>query len=180
MSSDLEILAAPFLAAAAVLAVSGATKLRNPAPASVAMRSVGLGGSTTTARALGAIELVVGVAALVAPVRATALLLAVAYAGLAAFAVLVLRTRPGADCGCFGATSAPVGVAHVALDAAAALVALGVAVDPLGSTADLLADQPVAGVPFVVLTGLLAWLVVVTMTDLTALLRTVRTRGGAG
>lgn len=178
MSSDLEILAAPFLATAAVLAVSGAAKLRDPRPAARVLHDAGLRESTASARAIGVVEVTVGVAALLAPVRVSAIALAAAYGALTVFAVHVRRRRPGADCGCFGSSSAPVGPAHVAVDVGAALVASAVAAAPIGSTAGLLADQPLAGVPFVALTGVLAWLLVVTMTDLTALQRAVRTTGG--
>ena len=157
MSSDLEILAAPFYAAAVVLAVSGATKLRDPSPAAQALRTAGLRATATTTRAIGVGELAVGIAALVAPVRVTAVALAVAYGALFGFAAFVSARRPGTDCGCFGTTSAPVGRAHL--------------------TIDVLADQPFGAAPFVVLTGVLSWLVVVTMTDLTTVLRATSSSG---
>jgi len=180
MSSDLEMLAAPFYAAAVVLAVSGATKLRDPVPAAQALRTAGLRATTTSSRAIGVAEIGVAVSALVAPVRVTAIALALAYGALAAFAAFVMVRRPGTDCGCFGTSSAPVGPAHLTIDVAAALVALGIAIAPLRSTIDVLADQPFAAAPFVVLTGVLSWLVVVTMTDLTTVLRATSSSGGAG
>jgi hypothetical protein len=93
------------------------------------------------------------------------------------FAAYLLRREPDTDCGCFGTPSAPVGAAHLIVDGAAAVVAAAVAVDPFGSLTDVLGAQPLAGVPFAALTALLAWLTVVTMTDLTTLLRVARAGG---
>jgi hypothetical protein len=174
MPPDPGILAAPFAAASTVLAYSGLTKLARPAPAARTLALVGLPSGRGAVRALGLVELMVGAVALVTAQRVAAVALALVYGALAAFAVSLLRRAPDADCGCFGASSAPVGAAHVVVDVVAAAVALVVAIAPFGSLADVLADQPLAGVPFAVLTALLAWLTVVTMTDLTALARAAR------
>jgi hypothetical protein len=177
MTSDLGVLAAPFFAASAVLAWSGGTKLARPTPAAQTMHRVGLPASLGAARALGATELAIGVAALLSAHRVAALALAAVYLALGVFAAYLLRREADAECGCFGTSSAPVGTAHLIVDGAAAAVAVAVAVDPFGSLTDVLGAQPLAGLPFAALTALLAWLTVVTMTDLTTLLRVARAGG---
>jgi hypothetical protein len=53
-------MAGPFVAIAAVLAVSGGVKVRRPTPTAQALTAVGLPGSTIVVRALGGAETVVG------------------------------------------------------------------------------------------------------------------------
>ena len=89
------------------------------------------------------------------------------YAGFAWFARrLQAKTRGAAPCGCFGASSAPVGTLHVAINLVTA-VGVGIAaVDAPGAVWDAAADTPWAGLPFVGLTLLLTWLLYIALTTL--------------
>ena len=94
-------------------------------------------------------------------------LVAVSYLGFAWFARrLDTKTRGSAPCGCFGASSAPVGTLHVVVNL---LIAVGVgiaAIDAPGPVWDAAADTPWGGVPFVGLTMLLAWMLFIALTVL--------------
>jgi hypothetical protein len=117
------------VAAAALLAVAGAAKLRTPAPAASMLvgfwpRLRPLGRARTVARGVAAVELGVGVACVALGGRITAALLAVCYLALTAVAVRLATGAQPASCGCFGAADGDVGPAHVVLDCCAAAVAV--------------------------------------------------------
>jgi hypothetical protein len=132
-----EYASGPFLAACALLVCAGAAKLRS------------------SRRALGFVEIAVGGSG-AATGRGGAVVVAALYLALAAYALRLLVTAPGAPCNCLGARTAPVAVAHVGLDIGAALVAVAGAFGPSPLTG--LADQPLAGVPYLVLTACCLWL----------------------
>ncbi len=138
----------PFLAACALLAWSGAAKLASPRSTGAAARAIGLPSSSGAVRAFGAIELGAAGAGAGAG-HGGALLVASVYAGLAVMALRLLRRAPTTPCGCLGPSTTPASRVHVAVNSAAALVAVGAAFDgpPLAGVAEL----PLAGVPFVVL-----------------------------
>ncbi len=126
----MDLLAGPFLAAAALLVLAGAQKVLDPLPLVRALRSMGLPGGAPAVRGLAALEVVVGLAALTGT-RTAALAVAASYA---LFTVVVLRAllRGGvlASCGCFGRADTPPTRTHVAVTGGAAAVALGVAAFP--------------------------------------------------
>lgn len=158
-------LAGPFAVAAVLLALGGAAKALQPADTANALGSLGLPGSRTIVRAGGALELVIGVSALVYGLRAFALLMAVSYAAFAAFVVLALRRgTPISSCGCFGKADTPPSRVHVAVNLAAAIVATAVAVAPVGSITDVLADQPLLGLPFLLLVAVGVYLTFLALT----------------
>jgi hypothetical protein len=125
------IVAAPFLAAAALLVVAGGPKIVDPMPLVRALRSVGLPAGRQLVRAFALAEVALGVAALVHPSRTTALLVAAAYAGFTAFVGLALA-RGGVleSCGCFGTADTPPTRAHAVLTAVLAVAAGTLAVAP--------------------------------------------------
>jgi hypothetical protein len=136
----------PYLAAAVLLVVAGAAKVRDPGDLATAA-PVGSG----TVRALAAGELVLGVLAVVRPSTVTAALVALSYVAFAAY-VLWLRTTGGplATCGCFGAVDTAPTRTHVAVDVALAVSAAAVAVGDVGGwLPDVLAGQPGGGWPLV-------------------------------
>ncbi|GIU86678.1 MAG: hypothetical protein KatS3mg009_1193 [Acidimicrobiia bacterium] len=138
----------PFLAACAVLGVAGAAKLRDPRPTVLAARAAGLPASAAAVRVLGAAELAVAAAG-AALGGAAAAAVAAAYLALAAVAVRLVRRAPRTPCGCLGASAAPATWVHVAVDGAAAVfAAVAVAAPPPPA---VVADQPLHGVPFLVL-----------------------------
>ena len=160
-------LAGLVFAAALLLGSAGVGKAARPGATRIALRSAGLPASELAARALGVAEVAIAVAALLVGGPVATGLVALSYLGFACFARrLDTRTRGSAPCGCFGASSAPVGTLHVAINL---LIAVGVAiaaVDAPGPIWDAAGDTPWAGVPFIGLTLLLTWLLYAALTTL--------------
>lgn len=178
--------------AAAVLVVAGAAKVRTPGATSRALRLAGLPDDERLVRLLGAGEVALGLAALLAVPFAT-LGVGAAYVAFTVFAVRQ-RRDPAADCGCFGTDATPLTRLHVVVDVALALgcvlaivvttpvglVATGaVAAPPVGSVwtaasayavegpASLLGSQGVAALLVaVVVLAAATWLVRVLLVDL--------------
>jgi hypothetical protein len=137
------VLDAPFMLAAALLLVAGVAKLHAPAPTVQALTDAGWPGSRGLVRGLGAVEVVVGLAALLLGGRPAAVALLVAYLGITAVAWRQRRT--GADCGCFGASRAPVSGVHLGVNAAAVGVAgAGIGLPPAALPATLGGEPLVA------------------------------------
>jgi hypothetical protein len=116
------LLLGPLGIVSTVLVVAGIWKAVRPAPARVALRSLGLPLPGVVVGAVGVAEAAVGIAALSGGGRALAALVAGCYL---VFAAVAWRLRDGdVGCGCFGAASTtPPGLLHVAVN----LVAAGVA-----------------------------------------------------
>jgi hypothetical protein len=148
------VLAGPFAIITVVLALGGALKTIDPVPTSNALRSLRVPLAPGLVRVGGAFELIVAVAALVTGEAAPAVVVALSYAAFAAVVVLALVAhRPISSCGCFGKVDTPPSWIHVAIDIAAAGVAAAAAFAETTEIAlpDVLAKQPLAGVPFVLL-----------------------------
>jgi hypothetical protein len=121
------LVAALTAAAAALLVVAGAAKLRTPAPAATMLAGLGVrpfARARVAARSAAAVEIGVGLAALTFGGRIAAAALAACYLALTAVAVRLATGPEPAPCGCFGAADGDVGLAHVVLD----VVALGIAI----------------------------------------------------
>lgn len=116
-------IAGPYVAACALLVVSGAGKLARPAPSRVAVRAAGLPGAVAVVAGFGAIEVVSGVTGALFGGPA-ALAVAACYVALTAFAFRLLRHAPATPCACLGSSSAVVTPMHVGLNAVAAVVAI--------------------------------------------------------
>lgn len=118
------------LAIAAPLLYAGATKLLDPARFSEAVPRLGfafLSEIRGAAPVIGAMELLIGAAMVVAPVPATALVAGLLYLFFAA-ALLRARLRgSNGDCGCFGALGGTIAVASVARNGAFVVAAVGLA-----------------------------------------------------
>ncbi len=96
-----------------------------------------------------------------------ALLVAASYLAFALFVIGALRAgKPLSTCGCFGKVDTPPTAVHVVIDLAAVAVATGVAIAPGASLPDVLSDQPLAGVPFVLLASIGVYLVFLAFTAL--------------
>ena len=156
-----QILAAPYLAAAALLVVAGAPKVVDPMPMVRALRSTSLPAGRALVRTFAVGELLVGAAALLLPGRTTAALVCAAYLAFTGFVGLAL-VRGGVleSCGCFGKADTPPTRAHLAVTALLALAAGALAVAPPGGpvwTADTL-TRPATSVllAFAVLLAVLA------------------------
>ena len=96
------------------------------------------------------------------------MLVAASYVGcFVLFVIGALRAgKPLSSCGCFGKVDTPPSIVHVAIDLVAAAVAIGVAVASDAALPDVLADQPLAGVPFVLLVLIGVYLVFLAFTVL--------------
>ena len=168
-------LAGPFAIAAALLALGGAAKAAQPSDTAHALGMLGLPGSRLFVRAGGVAELVIGVGALVYGLRIFAVLVAVSYAVFAGFVALALRRgAPISSCGCFGKADTPPSIVHLVVNISAALVAVGLAADPVGGITDVVADQPLLGVPFLLLVAVGVYLTFLVLTLLPRTLATLR------
>ncbi len=103
---------------------------------------------------------------------AAAIVVAVAYGALTVAALLLWRRAPETPCGCIGASTAPASGAHVAVNAGAAVAAAIAAFGPRPFT--VVADQPLGGVPFLVLVAVAAVSAALVADSLPALRATAR------
>jgi uncharacterized membrane protein YphA (DoxX/SURF4 family) len=156
----MDLLTGAFQILAAVIAVGGLTKVAAPDPFATTLRALQLPGGRVAARVSGVAEVVIGVGAIVVGGRVAALVVAATYAVFAL--VVVAARRAGAEsCGCFGAVAAPPSTVHVVVNTTSAAIALLAAVEgPLG-LADVLAEQPLAGIPYLMTIAVGVWLTVV-------------------
>jgi uncharacterized protein YjeT (DUF2065 family) len=152
--SNLDALASgPYLAACALLVVTGVAKLRQPQATAAAVRAAfRFGVPDELVRGFGAVEVAAGVGAAIGG-GAAAAAVAVLYAAFVGVALQLRRRAPDANCGCIGARSGHVSAAHIVTSIAAFTVAtVYVATGGAGVVAVLRA-QPLGGAPFVALTA---------------------------
>jgi hypothetical protein len=141
------VLEAWFFIAAALLVLSGGSKIVDPAPTRGALTASGLPGVAWAALLLGVIEIFAALAGIVIGGWA-AFLVAAIYLGFAGFvAIALVRRLPIQSCGCFGKVDTPPTWSHIVFNFISAAVAGGIAV---GSSApiDLLFDQSLLGLPY--------------------------------
>lgn len=161
------MLAGPFAVAAALLGLGGASKAVDPSDTAGALSTLGLPSSRVLVRVGGVTEAVIGGAALAFGNRGSAVLVGLSYLGFLGFVVLALvRHAPLSSCGCFGKVDTPPSIVHVVLDALAVLVAGGVALDPGVGLTEVVADQPMLGLPFLLLLVVGVYLAFVALTVL--------------
>lgn len=163
-------------AAAALLLLAGLPKLWAPEAGRSAVVTARLPWAWTRSRWLvrstGVAEVAVAVSVVVLGGRVAAALVAVTFLALAAFSWRMLRVAPaGTGCGCFGSAAGPVSRWHVGTNLAFAAVAAAALVRPPASLWAELGTQPWAGVPLLVLTGLLTYCAYLLMTALPSLLQ---------
>jgi hypothetical protein len=165
-------LAGPFAAMAVLLGAGGVAKLLRPQATARALAAASLPHSVPAVRVGALAELGVGIVALAVGGPAGPLLVAAVYLGFVAFLARSMRRARGAgSCGCFGATDAPPTLVHVGFDVLAAAAAAGAALTGWPGVGPVVADQPGAGFPFLVLVGVTAFLGYLTLTALPAVLR---------
>lgn len=144
--------AGPFLVAALLLTVAGALKANDPATTAGALRRAGLPVPPVVVRVGGACEVLVGVAAIVTGAPLAAAVVALSYLLFTAFVVVALRRHlPIGSCGCFGKVDTPPSFVHLVLNIGAIVTATAVALGPGGGIGDVLADQELLGIPFLLL-----------------------------
>jgi uncharacterized membrane protein YphA (DoxX/SURF4 family) len=128
---------------AAVLVLSGIAKVRQPTALVQPLRTLHLPATRRAARAIGVVEVGVGVATLVSSHAAAMAALALVWIGLLAAAVGLSRDA-GADCGCFGEASRPVGPVHLVVNTVFSIAAVASTFDPAPAIWDL-PDAPALG-----------------------------------
>lgn len=125
-AEDPQALTALLWLAGLLLAAAGVGKLRHPALASAAFGKAHLPTGVWSIRAFAAGEIVLGAAAVLAPVPALVAATAAAFAAFAVFtAALLARGERSVSCGCFGTADVGLSWAHPVLNAALAAAVLG-------------------------------------------------------
>lgn len=159
--------AGPFLVAALLLTVAGALKAYDPATTAGALRRAGLRVPSGAVRVGGALEVVIGIAAVITGGPIAAGLVALSYLLFTAFVVVALtRHLPIGSCGCFGKIDTPPSAIHVVLNLGAVVTATAVALGPGGGIGDVLADQELLGLPFLLFVATATYLAFVALTTL--------------
>ncbi|MGH3442705.1 MAG: MauE/DoxX family redox-associated membrane protein [Nitriliruptorales bacterium] len=161
-----------------LLVLAGVSKLARPSGTRHALRLARLPDGLWLVRGLALGEVAVGAAVLLAGGPLAASALALSYG---AFAVFSLRQRArSADCGCFGDEAAPAGWSHVMVDLLGAAAGGAAAVVGAPALFDVLAGEPLGGVPALALLVLVTLLLRLALTALPDLLATVaQSRGEA-
>ncbi len=154
--------------ASGLLAVAGVAKSLAPSGTVQALRAAGLPASPLLVRCLGATELAVGAATIVVGGWVLPAVVALYYAGFTGFVVMRLRAGDTAGCGCFGATTSPLTAGHLVANVAAMVTAVLFVADPAPSLSTVLADQPWAGIPYLMIIALGVTLSVAVLTVLPA------------
>ena len=162
------MLEAWFFIAAALLVISGGSKLIDPAPTRGALAAANLPKGPWTAPLVGVIEIAAGIAGTVFGGPAS-MAVGMVYLGFAGFVALaLLRHLPVQSCGCFGRPDTPPTWGHLVFNlistAAAAALALTGRI-PL----DTLAGQPLAAVPYLGFVALGVWVVYLLLAELPTL-----------
>jgi hypothetical protein len=170
------VLAGAFAVATIVLALGGSLKALEPDDTAHALRALGLPCGSLLVRVGGAIEALVAIGALVTGNPVLAAIVAASYLAFALVVVVALRSgKPISSCGCLGKVDTPPSRVHVGIDLAFAGVAVGTAF--VGASEvnlpDVLSEQPLAGIPFLLLVAIGVGLVFLA---LTALPKTLATR----
>ena len=168
MTPDMDAATALYASAAVLLVIAGAVKVIRPATTAALIEDLGapVRGPLTGPRlalALGVVEIVLGLAALVAEIPAVALAVGLLYL---VFAVVVIRAMSlgATSCGCFGRVDAPPTWFHVIGNTA--LAACSFVAVAGRSPLEVMEDQPAGGVGFVLMIGVLAGLELVFFTAL--------------
>lgn len=167
------VLEAWFFIAAALLIVSGGSKIYDPAPTAGALDAAGLPGGAWAAYTVGVAEIAAALAGTIIGSWASLSVAAVylAFGGFVAYALL--RRIPLQSCGCFGRSDTPPSRGHLLFNVVSAAVAIGVAMVGT-SPVDLLAAQPLSGLPYLGFAGLGVWVVYLLLAELPRLSRATR------
>ncbi len=138
-----------------MLTVAGALKAIDPVMTTGALRRAGIRVPAVAVRVGGAVEVVIGVAAIATGAPVPAVLVALSYLLFSGFVLLALRRHiPIGSCGCFGKVDTPPSVVHLVVNAGAIVAATAVALGPGGGIGAVLADQELLGLPFLLLVGI--------------------------
>ncbi len=159
--------AGPFLVAALLLTAAGALKAYDPVNTVGALRRAGIPVPPIVVRIGGALEVAIGIAAIITGGAVAAALVAVSYLLFTGFVVFALvRHLPIGSCGCFGKIDTPPSLVHVVLNVGAIVTATAVALGPGGGIGSILSDQELAGLPFLLLVATATYLAFLALTAL--------------
>ncbi|HEX3839684.1 MAG TPA: MauE/DoxX family redox-associated membrane protein [Acidimicrobiales bacterium] len=171
----------PYLVACALLMIAGVMKVFRPDDTARALASVipdrlrrplQFRSLRVVIRVGALAEGIIGGVAMVLPRSLPAALVAASYAFFVGVVVFV-RARGGAlaSCGCFGSLDTPATRLHIVVNLGLAISAVAVAFDASagGSTASILAGQPLYGLPFVAVGLLGVWLTFLVLSSLSQL-----------
>lgn len=157
----------PLLVACGLLVAGGALKVVRPHDTARALSAAGLPGGPRAVRVLSVAEVVIGAAAALTGAAAPVAGVALSYAAFTSFVgVALLRRLPLSTCGCLGGIDTPPTRTHVAVNAALAAAATAAWVEGVPPLHEVLAAQPAAGAPFLLLAGLSTWFTVVLLSEL--------------
>lgn len=163
-----------FFVTAALLALSGGAKIRDPQSTRGALAAAGLPSSTLVVVALGLIEMGAALAGLWGMVTG-ALAVGLLYVSFAGFVGIALYRRlPIQSCGCFGRADTPPTALHLAVNLTAAVAALRLASQGGVDLGEVLSRQPAAALPYLFYLGLATYLLVLLLTRLPLLSRRAR------
>jgi methylamine utilization protein MauE len=166
---ELSALAGPFAIAAVLLLIGGALKAVQPGDTARALSALRLPSSPVLVRSGAMVEAAIGASALAFGDRLSASLVAVSYGAFGAFVLAAMvRGTPISSCGCFGRPDTPPTAIHVAVDAAAAVTAVGMALGSGPRLPDGLSDHPSLAILFVVVVAAGAFLVFIVLTTLSS------------
>ena len=169
----------PFLIAALVLAGAGIAKAVDPTMTVGALRGVKLRVPAVGVRIGGVVEAVLAVAAVVTGSAILALGVAASYLAFTGFVVVALVRRiPIGSCGCFAKEDTPPSMVHIVVNLGAAVSAVGFAASEGNGLGSTIADQPAAGVPFLLLAVAGAYAVYSALTVVPQLARLRPVNGG--
>jgi hypothetical protein len=147
-----------------LLVVTGVAKVSRPHDVEKALTSLGLPRVPHAGSILGALEVVVGVGALFAPVLL--LVQGLLYLGFAIWVGLALRADvPIASCGCLGRADTPPSLAHIVLNVIAVVVSVLAGIEGTGVSVEL----GLGGVAQMTVIGVGVYLSYVVLTDAAAL-----------
>lgn len=168
----------PFLIACLLLGAAGFAKAVDPTMTVGALRAMGRRIPNVAVRLAGGGEAVLALAAVLTGDPVLALLVAVSYACFTLFVVVALVRRvPIGSCGCFGKVDTPPSVSHLVVNVGAALTAIAVAAGGNRGIGSVLADQPLGGIPFLVLGVVGTYAAFTALTVVPALTRVGTSRG---
>ena len=161
------LLSVSLATAAIVLLAAGTSKVLRPASTIGALRAMHLPASAAVVRAIGLTEMAAGLVAVLADAWVGPASVATVYAAFVLFVAAALRRGTYLQtCGCFGGLEVPPTRIHLVVDATAVVVPVLATVTRSAPLVDLLAGEPLAGIPLLVVIATAAFLVVAIITVL--------------
>ena len=144
--------AGPYLIATLLLVAAGVSKAIDPTMTVGALRGAGVRVPGAVVRAVGVLEALVATAAAITGAAVLAVVVGLSYVAFTLFVGVALGRRlPIGTCGCFGRVDTPPSLLHVAVNLGAAASAVAIALGDGGGIAQVVRNQPLAGLPFVLL-----------------------------